>query len=115
MKTRSLMLLGMTLLALAACGTARRGEPIAGPLASTDPQVRAGHVLFDRHCGKCHVGGDAGLAPAINNKPLPAFLIRTQIRVGMGAMPSFKEDEISDSEVDAIIAYLKALRHRGGH
>jgi mono/diheme cytochrome c family protein len=95
--------------------SARRSEPIAGAFMPVDPALKRGEALFDRHCNKCHVGGEAGLGPAINNKPLPKFLMRTQIRVGMGTMPSFKKDEISDEEVDLILDYLEALRrHRGG-
>jgi mono/diheme cytochrome c family protein len=52
----------------------------------------------------------AGLGPALNNKPLPGFAIRYQIRNGMGAMPAFDEEKISDKEAKNIVAYLKALR-----
>ena len=100
---------------LAACGTARRGEPVAGPFQPQNAALKRGEALFDRHCNKCHVGGEAALGPGINDKPLPKFLMHTQVRVGMGAMPSFKKDEISDEEVDLILDYLKALRrHRYG-
>jgi mono/diheme cytochrome c family protein len=97
-------------LTLAACATARRSEPIAGPFVPATAALKRGEALFDRHCNKCHVGGEAALAPGINDKPLPRFLMHTQVRVGMGAMPSFKKDEISDEEVGLILDYLKALR-----
>jgi mono/diheme cytochrome c family protein len=101
--------------ALAACGTARRGEPVAGPFRPMNASLQRGEALFDRHCNKCHVGGEAALGPGINDKPFPKFLMHTQVRVGMGAMPSFKDDEISDEEVGLILDYLKALRrHRYG-
>ena len=100
---------------LASCAGARRGEPLAGPFLPTDARLKRGEALFDRHCNKCHVGGEAALGPAINDKPFPKFLMHTQVRVGMGAMPSFKKEEISDEEVDLILDYLKALkRHREG-
>lgn len=54
--------------------------------------------------------GGAGLGPAINNKPLPGWLIRFQVRHGFGAMPAFSEKEISDGELNDVVAYLKALR-----
>ena len=97
--------------ALAGCSTARRSEPVAGPFRPTTVALQRGEALFDRHCNKCHVGGEAALGPGINDKPFPKFLMHTQVRVGMGAMPSFKKDEISDEEVDLILDYLKALRH----
>ena len=100
---------------VAGCGTARRSEPVAGPFRPMDASLKRGEQLFDRHCSKCHVGGEAALGPGINDKPLPRFLMHTQVRLGLGAMPSFKEGELSDEEVGLIIDYLKALRrHRYG-
>lgn len=91
--------------------SARRSEPIAGPLKSASPEVAKGEVAFDQHCSHCHPGGERGLAPAINNKPLPGFLIKFQVRHGMGAMPAFSQREIAPDELDALVRYLKALRH----
>jgi len=93
--------------------SARRSEPLVGPLIVSSPEIGEGRKVFMTHCHQCHPGGEAGLGPAINNKPLPAFAIRTQIRQGFGAMPAFYPDEISDVELDALIAYLKALRRHG--
>ena len=92
------------------CGSPRRGEPITEPLQSDDPSIALGHRVFSQHCHQCHPGGAAGLAPAINNKPLPVGLMKTQVRKGLGAMPAFSKEEISDEELDGIIRYLKALR-----
>lgn len=33
---------------------------------------------------------------------------------GLGAMPAFADEKISDAELDDLLAYLKALRHAGG-
>jgi hypothetical protein len=95
---------------MTACHTARRGEPIVGPMRITDPQVERGRVAFLKHCHQCHPGGEAGLGPAINNKPAPVFLMKTQVRVGLGAMPSFKKDEIPAAELDDLMKYVIALR-----
>ncbi len=92
--------------------SARRSEPIVGPL-SLSPEIVEGRKIFMDHCHQCHPSGEAGLGPALNNKPLPAFAIRTQVRYGFGAMPAFGEDEISETELDALLAYLKALRRHG--
>jgi mono/diheme cytochrome c family protein len=93
-----------------ACGPQRRDEPVTEPLTYSDERVLLGHRVFSQHCHQCHPGGAAGLAPAINDKPLPVTLIRAQIRQGHGTMPKFSEQEISDEEVDGIVRYLKALR-----
>jgi mono/diheme cytochrome c family protein len=115
MKPRNAAMVMVLTVTLAACTGARRSEPVAGPFRPTDASLKRGEALFDRHCNKCHVGGEAALGPAINDKPFPKFLMHIQVRVGMGAMPSFKQDEISDEEVRLILDYLKALkRHREG-
>ncbi|MDQ4147959.1 MAG: cytochrome c [Pseudomonadota bacterium] len=39
-------------------------------------------------------------------------LIRFHVRHGLGAMPSFSEEQISDSELNAIVSHLQALRQQ---
>ena len=96
--------------ALAGCMSARRGEPFAQPVALTDAVQVRGEQVFARHCAQCHPGGEAGLGPAINDRPLPKGAIAAQIRLGVGAMPAFPEDVISSDDVDAVTEYLLALR-----
>ena len=93
--------------------SARRSEPLIGPLPLSSSEIAQGRKVFMMHCHQCHPGGEAGLGPAINNKPLPAFAIRTQIRYGFGAMPAFHRDEISEVELDNLVTFLKALRRHG--
>ena len=96
-------------LLVASCGSARRSEPIVGPIAFA-PEAARGEQVFMRHCHECHPKGEAGLEPALNDKPLPGWLIRFQVRRGLGAMPAFPEDEISPAELEDLVAYLRALR-----
>lgn len=104
------LILGVT---LAGCGSARRSEPIAGPLPISDAEVQRGKVIFMRHCNQCHSEGEAALGPALNNFPAPPFLVRFQIRNGLGAMPAFPSDKISEPELDALVSYILAMRaHR---
>lgn len=98
---------------LSGCGTARRSEPVAGPLPPLNASVAKGEALFDQHCNNCHQGGEGGLGPAINDKPLPRFLMRFQIRRGLGAMPGFTEEQIGDADLESLIDYLVALRRHG--
>ena len=93
-----------------ACGPQRRDEPVTEPLTYSDERVLLGHKVFSQHCHQCHPGGAAGLAPSINDKPLPVNLIKTQVRQGLGAMPAFSEKEISEEDLDGVVRYLKALR-----
>lgn len=115
MRATGCLLALTTLAALASngCGPARRGVPFGPPLLLTERQ-KQGQVLFMRECNGCHPGGAGGLGPAIANKPLPGFAMRTQIRKGIGAMPAFTEQMLGDAEVDAIVDYLNALQETPG-
>ena len=100
--------------AIVAC-SARRGEPFTGAAPAGDSRVENGRIMFMQNCHKCHPGGEAGLGPSINDKPLPEFLMKTQVRVGLGAMPSFHQQKISGRDLDDLIRYLKALRGQSPH
>lgn len=100
------IVLAAHLLIVLSCST-RRSLPLEGPLSLTE-QERAGEKVFMEHCQRCHPHGEAGLGPAIN--PAPSFGKRFQIRHGLGAMPAFSEDRISDRELDDVVRYLKALK-----
>lgn len=98
------------LLLAAACGTSRRGAPLTGEHDPPTPEVALGQRVFDASCAQCHPGGTQGLGLALNDKPLPGWLIKFQVRNGVGAMPSFSHEEISGQELDALVEYLVWLR-----
>jgi mono/diheme cytochrome c family protein len=97
---------------VASCGDARRGPPTHPPLRLDTAAEQRGQVVFFMFCHQCHPQGEAGLGPAINNKPVPSAAIRLQVRQGLGAMPSFSDNEISERELDDLLAYLDALREQ---
>jgi mono/diheme cytochrome c family protein len=92
------------------CGAERRGQPEAPAIRPDNPREVRGERLFHRWCYQCHPGGEAGLGPAINDRPLPHGAIRLQIRKGVGAMPAFGDDLLSDRDVTAILAYLDEMK-----
>ena len=92
-----------------ACGTARRREPLR-VMPALDQRAARGQVVFMAKCHQCHPGGEAGLAPALNDKPFPEFLQKFQVRHGLGAMPSFSEAKISDEDLDALMKFLSVLK-----
>lgn len=102
----------LVLLALEACAPVYQGEAILGPLDTSDPQVAQGERVFAAQCASCHPDGSKGLGLGIINKPLPGWLIAFQVRNGVGAMPAFPPEEIGDEELEAVVAYLHALRER---
>ena len=80
----------------------------------------AGAVLFEHHCAGCHAPGPGHPAtmllgelgrdhPAlVENPDLDADYIRSIVRGGLIEMPPFRPTELSDAEVDAIIAHITA-------
>ena len=93
------------------CGSARKDE-VPTSRYRDDPQLRRGQVVFMQTCNQCHVGGGPGLGPGLNDKPLPAFAIKTQVRQGVGTMPAFPKDEISHQDLDALVKYMLARREQ---
>jgi mono/diheme cytochrome c family protein len=100
-------------LMLSACGSSRMSEPLRGPLAGASAEVLNGQEVFMKNCNKCHPLGESGLGPSLNNRGyLPSFMIRYQVRHGMGVMPSFSKGRIPSGDLDDLIDYLKALRSK---
>lgn len=92
------------------CHSVRHSEPMVGPLPTADPKVERGRIAFAQYCSQCHPRGEGGLGPALIDKPLPGFLIKTQVRLGLGSMPDFVIQHLPPEKLDEIVAYLKALR-----
>jgi mono/diheme cytochrome c family protein len=101
-----------TLVACAACTTARKTEPLAPPTDPSDPKIARGEKIFYQSCHQCHPNGQGGLGPAIVNKPLPEFLMKFQVRHGLGAMPSFGADKIPPDDLEALTSYIQAVRQK---
>ena len=98
------------LLVVVACGRESRQTPSAPQLRPPTAAVARGERLYGVFCYQCHPDGAAGLGPALNDKPLPAVAIRTQIRKGVGSMPAFGDAWLNDQQVDDIAEYVQALR-----
>jgi mono/diheme cytochrome c family protein len=93
-----------------ACGSPKRDEPEKPAFVPATATIARGEQIFKKQCDYCHPGGGAGLGPALNNKPVPGFAIRVQIKHGFGAMPAFDSTKIAPEDVRAIADYLLALR-----
>ena len=107
------LLLGLALVAPIGCGgPARTGAPLTEPLllSSMTDAIVLGQHTYMAQCHQCHPGGGAGLGPTITGTRLPDALVRFQVRNGLGVMPSFGKQQISDEELDGIIRYINALR-----
>lgn len=107
----SYLVIGLVFLSLASCES-RKGEQVENR-RDLSPASQHGRQVFERHCGQCHPGGKAGFGPALNKKPLPAELTKTQIRQGIGVMPSFSEALLPEEELDKLMEYIKGLGEHG--
>lgn len=112
-----ILLAAMVGLGAAACSTARRSEPFTqAPLNLSSPGLARGQLVFMANCQRCHPNGEAGAGLPLNNVHLPGLALRFRIRdraflAGLGRMPSFKKSEISRTEMNDLLAYMKAKRH----
>lgn len=82
-----------------------REEP--GPKSNLDVDQ-----LFAGTCGWCHTDGGrvAGKGPQLMDTKRSDDFIRYRIKNGkMGAMPAFGS-QFSDADINAIIAYIRALK-----
>ena len=93
------------LAAAALCVAGGAGLASGGALAQAtyEVQPRAPEYLYARTCGYCH-GHNVG--PIIRGRHLPAPVIAAMVRSGQGAMPAFKPTEITDTELQALAAWL---------
>lgn len=60
------------------------------------------------------LGYGGGLGPSLNEKPLPGFAMKFQIRHGLGTIPAFLPERLSDQDVEQIVEYLVTLRGNKG-
>jgi mono/diheme cytochrome c family protein len=103
-------ILSLVIFAAIGCGTVRRGEPMTAVREWKDPAVQRGEVQFAKNCHQCHPGGEGGLGPGLNDKPAPVWLMKTQVRLGLGRMPGFNDEQISSEQLDDLMAYVIAVR-----
>jgi quinol---cytochrome-c reductase cytochrome c subunit len=89
------------------------------------PTVRAGDTksgreLYLTYCSACHSAAGVG-ATLTNGRFAPSLQKATPtqigeaIRVGPGLMPAFNPQEISDTDVDSIAAYVGVLQNHHGN
>ncbi|MCB9601139.1 MAG: cytochrome c [Sandaracinus sp.] len=66
----------------------------------------AGEPVFANFCAGCHPGGGAGVGPDLHNRTDSPAEIRAIIRHGEDRMPGFGADQISDEDLENVLAYL---------
>jgi (+)-pinoresinol hydroxylase len=110
----------------AGTGTTDSGQPTISWTWTTitpKPAEPRGYVAFQRACSVCHGSGPAPGTRALRAKyqgKLPALMeerrdlapdyVRFIARHGTTVMPPFRKTELSDADLDAIVAYLTRKR-----
>lgn len=103
-------------LAIAACGgdstasgeSSTGGETLdlsayEGPITG---DVAAGEPVFANFCAGCHPDGGSGVGPALHARADSPAETRHLIRHGKARMPGFGADQISDEDLENLLAYL---------
>ena len=97
-----------------------KGPPIPKPQPKRS-RISRGLQLFTEHCAGCHqVVAEGGYVPNAIAPPLhqaTAVQVAEAVRVGPYLMPKFSKTQISDGELNAIVAYVEWAKHpddRGG-
>lgn len=82
-----------------------------------------GAALYQQHCAACHDRGPQHPgtvrladrwpkeASLLDRQQLPPAFVRVVVRQGLNLMPPFRPGELSDTELDALAAYLDAGPH----
>ncbi|MFL5765791.1 MAG: c-type cytochrome [Bacteroidia bacterium] len=97
--------------------SARRIEKDMTTSNSDNTQLEKGRIIFKTNCQKCHPNGESGVGPEINTIRIPGILIRARVRsraflLWTGRMPQFSHKEISRKDMDALVVFVKELRHK---
>jgi mono/diheme cytochrome c family protein len=127
MMHRILALMGLATVVIA-IGTVREARAQDSPAsASPAAPVAEGKAVFQKVCTPCHgtgwgtdgapaLPGPAALALKYKGQVSPLLeqrsdltpaLLKAYVRNGTGAMPMFRKTEITDSQIEAVAAYLR--------
>lgn len=84
------------------------------PVPAVDPgagSVSEGLELFTEHCAGCHqIVAAGGVVTSVRVPPLDRATptqIAEAVRIGPYVMPAFPEQDISDDELESIVAYVQ--------
>lgn len=90
----------------------RVGPQVGREIEPINALTQRGQHVYMRHCHQCHPNGTTGMGPSLVWAPIPSAVIRTQVRVGFGAMPAYPKERISDVDLDALVAYIHLMEEQ---
>lgn len=94
---------GFMLVTAIAAGTMTKAAFADPPAPSGAFMWKDGREVYAKVCGYCH---EQGVGPAIRGRALPPVYIRTIVRNGNRAMPSFRASEIDDESLAKLAEYI---------
>jgi quinol---cytochrome-c reductase cytochrome c subunit len=91
-----------------------KGPPVPAPHPERG-NVSAGLRLFTEHCAGCHqVVGEGGYVTGARVPPLKdatSVQVVEAVRLGPYLMPRFPRTQLSDRDLDSIVAYVEWAKH----
>ncbi|MFQ5581622.1 MAG: c-type cytochrome [Mariprofundaceae bacterium] len=78
---------------------------MATPVMASD--TSDGAKIFKGKCKMCHHMTRKKMGPAVKNMNADVEVLKTTIKSGRKSMPKYGS-KLSDAEIDAVVAYLKA-------
>ncbi|MBI2847760.1 MAG: c-type cytochrome [Chloroflexi bacterium] len=105
-------------LVIAACAPSEESQPAPGTTSPATPQatpVAEGKAVYSANCAACHGTEAQGTTIAVSLPGHSADIIRRQVRTPMGTMPAFSESQLSEAQLDAVVAYIESLPAMGSH
>jgi len=91
---------------LAACDSGSSG----GQEPASD--LARGKAVYERYCNVCHPGGGTGSGPSLIAlvPRLTDEQIEYVVRHGKNRMPAYNTTDISDTDLDGIVVYIRSLK-----
>jgi (+)-pinoresinol hydroxylase len=100
-------------------------------LGQDDSSAAHGKMVFDRYCALCHGDGPGGdgapmlpgthaiyikyrgeLPPLLQHRSdVTIELIRSVVRNGLASMPPFRQTEVTDTDLEAIMAWFDSVEN----
>jgi mono/diheme cytochrome c family protein len=101
----SIVVVVLVALVVAACGGGGGG---AAPAAQGDATAGA-QAWASKPCAGCHgANAEGGVGPKLAGTSLPFDTVKNAVRNGRGGeMPKFSADQVSDTDIANIYAWLK--------
>lgn len=70
---------------------------------------RIGAQTYADACTFCH---DGNVGPSLRGRGLHPTYVRFIVRNGLNAMPAFRDSEVDDRELQALVDYVAALQRQ---